>query len=295
MISAIIITYFPDQSRVKILADCLAKQTKKVWIIDNSPSADTFRTVTFPSNVFVHHLCMNAGIAKAQNIAIEKAKAMGATDVVLFDQDSIPSPTLVRDLLAARNIAIQNGINVAAIGPVHYDTDTGSVSRFLRAHAISLEVFAPDFKTDYFITDFIIASGSLISIDVLDLIGLMEEDLFIDCVDIEWGYRARAKGLKCIVAQAARMDHKIGDEPLVLFGRKITTHSPLRHYYFFRNVTLLLKRKYMPLAWKLNISIKSILQTIVFVFFLSPRKAHLKHIAKGFIHGILGRTGPYEK
>ncbi|MEO3739821.1 glycosyltransferase family 2 protein [Kosakonia sp. WA-90] len=295
MISAIIITYLPERERVLSLASCLASQVDHVLIIDNSPVNSQFSLTSSLSKVVIHHLGRNVGIAQAQNIGIAKAKEWGSRDVILFDQDSVPSPTLVQDLLDARDIATRDGINVAAVGPVHFDLDSGSPSRFICAKALTLKLVTPDFKSAYFTADFIIASGSLISIEALDTIGLMENELFIDCVDIEWGYRARAKGRVCVVAQAARMDHKIGDKPLILFGRQITTHSPLRHYYFFRNVVLLLKRKYMPVGWKINVSVKSLMQAIIFTFFLSPRYMHFKYITKGFLHGILGRTGPYER
>ncbi|AJZ90157.1 hypothetical protein VW41_14600 [Klebsiella michiganensis] len=295
MISAIIVTYYPSQESLSALLMALSSQVDNVFVIDNTPVESVISSPVLLTNVIFHPLGRNVGIAQAQNIGISMAKSHGAKDVILFDQDSIPSHQLVEALYAARDCAVKDGVNVAAVGPVHFDLDSGLPSRFVSAQRFTVKLVSPDFKSSYFMTDFIIASGSLIDLNVLDKVGTMEDKLFIDCVDIEWGYRAQAKGLVCIVAQNAKMDHKIGDKPLILFGRQITTHSPIRHYYFFRNVMLLLRRSYMPSGWKINVTLKSVVQAVIFTLFLAPRHLHFKYISKGFIDGILGRTGPYER
>ncbi|WP_200550481.1 glycosyltransferase family 2 protein [Kosakonia sp. LAM2021] len=295
MISAIIVTFYPQQNRLSALISALEGQVNNIFIIDNSPDDPAILLSMASSDVVVHPLGKNVGIAQAQNIGIKMSKERGAKDIILFDQDSIPSATLVSELLAARECAARDGVTVAAVGPVHFDLDSGLPSRFVRTQGLALKLIKPDFKSVWFIADFIIASGSLISLEVLEEVGLMCDELFIDCVDIEWGYRAQAQGLACVIAQGAKMDHKIGDKPLILLGRQITTHAPVRHYYFFRNVMLLLKRNYIPIGWKLNVSAKSLAQAIIFTLLLKPRYTHFKYIAKGFIDGILGRTGPYER
>ncbi|MCV5831057.1 hypothetical protein OFN28_30780, partial [Escherichia coli] len=45
--------------------------------------------------------------------------------------------------------------------------------------------------------DHLIASGSLIPVDVFEKIGGMDDSLFIDYVDVEWSLRARYQGLRC--------------------------------------------------------------------------------------------------
>ena len=93
--------------------------------------------------------------------------------------------------------------------------------------------------------DFVISSGYLISLDAIDTLGLMNEELFIDYVDVECALRAKQKGLRCIVLWCLRSaDAPLSREPpAVLMGRQFTFHSPLRHHYLFRNAIWLNRQK----------------------------------------------------
>ncbi|MFA3760746.1 glycosyltransferase family 2 protein [Yersinia sp. 2466 StPb PI] len=291
MIYAVIVTFYPNTDTVANLLHLLAPQLNGIIIIDNTPSERVIDMGDIGSDISVVNLGENVGISRAQNIGIKLAEARGATDVILFDQDSLPSLSLIEDLLTARDQAINDGIDVAAVGPVHYDIDNRVPSKFLRTAKYNINLIPPDFTSAYLRADFIIASGSLISIPSIKEVGYMDETLFIDCVDIEWGFRALKCNKICIAAQYASMDHKIGDKPIVIFGRQITTHIPIRHYYFFRNVMLLMKRDYIPIAWKLHVFPKAIVQFFIFSTLLKPRFLHFKYGLKGFIHGFFGRSG----
>ncbi|WP_434997428.1 glycosyltransferase family 2 protein [Vibrio scophthalmi] len=273
----------------------LSSQVIEIYIIDNASSACLGLNQL---NVTLTVLPENMGIAHAQNVGIKQALADGFTDFVLFDQDSQPSKTMISDLLQARRQACDDGLRVAAVGPVHIDQDSLTNSIFISTqHGIieKIEVPEPQYsEVTYASCDFLIASGCLMSKTALDIVGYMEDDLFIDCVDIEWGFRANSRGLCCIAAFDAKMYHKIGEAPLKVFGRDVTTHSPLRHYYFYRNFYRLLKRSYVPSCWKKYTLVKSFLQAVIFTLFLKPRFQNFKCIMKGVFHGIINRGGKYE-
>jgi len=294
-VAAIIVTYNPDELSLNKVVDKLSGQVSKIYIIDNA----SFISLGYQGlDVTLTVLPCNMGIAYAQNSGLRQAISDGFSDFVLFDQDSLPSETMVSDLFHARGQALLTGIQVAAVGPVHIDQDTLTNSTFISTQqgtVDKIEVPVPQHsKTAYALCDFLIASGCLISKAALDSVGYMEDDLFIDCVDIEWGFRANSRGFHCIAVFDARMYHKIGDAPLKIFGRDLTTHSPLRHYYFYRNFYLLLKRSYIPSCWKRYTLVKSFLQAIAFVFLLKPRLKNFKYILKGVFHGLSGRSGKYE-
>lgn len=292
-VSAVIVVYFPDMEQLYKLIGLLSAQVQSIVVVDNSENSSKLSFTDSKTELHYIKLDENQGIAKAQNIGIVKAKELGTIDVILFDQDSTPSLSLVKDLLTAREVAKNDGIHVAAIGPSHIDTDSNEPSSFVTTDNKKVALFQPDLSKQYMACDFIIASGCLMEMIVLDKIGLMEEALFIDCVDIEWGFRAKSFGLTSLFAPRAQMHHKIGGSPLMFLGRAITTHAPLRHYYFYRNFYLLLARNYVPLVWKKHVFLKSILQACVFCLLLRPRLQHLKAIVKGIYHGVKGITGKY--
>lgn len=293
--AAVIVTYEPDEKSLRKLVSILSSQVAEIYIIDNASS--TFVGLG-QANIILTVLPKNMGIAHAQNVGIRQAFSDGFTDFVLFDQDSLPSETMISELLKARRQACDDGLQVAAVGPVHIDQDSLASCVFISTQHGNVEkINVPKSlysEGTYASCDFLIASGCLISKAVLDSVGYMEDDLFIDCVDIEWGFRANSIGFRCIAAFDAKMYHKIGEAPLKLFGRDLTTHSPLRHYYFYRNFYRLLKRPYVPSCWKRYTLVKSFFQAIVFIFFLKPKFQNFKYILKGIFHGLAGRSGKYE-
>lgn len=291
-IAAIVVTYEPDFDLLEELIRVVNSQVSKIYIVDNGSNlANDF---TISSDVAMILLSENMGIAHAQNLGINEAMNDGYTDFILFDQDSIPSGNMVSSLYSARQLAIAEKVKVAAVGPIHIDRVTGEEAIFVKCGKYLVNKFKVDKEKPYNNCDFLIASGCLISKDVLEEVGFMESSLFIDCVDLEWCYRAMNFGFLPIVSSTAIMYHQIGDKPLKLFGRNLTIHSPLRHYYFYRNFYHLLKRSYIPLSWKIHVFIKSSIQAMIFCSFLPNRFNHMKAIGSGVLDAIRNKYGRHE-
>ena len=89
----------------------------------------------------------------------------------------------------------------------------------------------------------------------------------------------------------ARLEHRLGDEPVKILGREYLTHSPRRHYFHVRNAVLLYREPWVPLNWKLVSASRLVLKMGFHVLVTPPRLQHLARIASGFLHGLLGRTG----
>ncbi|EMK6669022.1 glycosyltransferase family 2 protein [Vibrio fluvialis] len=295
-VGALIVAYEPDIENLIFLIERLTPQVDHIVVVDNSSNISLLKISKRVNKII--SLNENLGIATAQNIGIKYLLTSGFQDVILFDQDSMPSESMVSDLLAGRERVSKLGIDVVAVGPLHIDQDDFTECVYVDTSKGKVEILIPsDVKkggNNWVSCDFLIASGCLISKESLDVVGLMEDELFIDCVDIEWGYRALSKGLHCIAILDAKMYHKIGDKPLTILGRNLTTHSPVRHYYFYRNFYSLLKRNYIPSCWKRHTLVKSAIQAVAFSLFLSPRLKQLEFIIKGVFHGIIGCKGKYE-
>ena len=95
-------------------------------------------------------------------------------------------------------------------------------------------------------------SGTLIPAATFDAAGLLEEDLFIDCVDSEFTARIRDLGLKAIVAPGCNITHAVGEARPMRLGtwhvtvggqkRFVHSHAPFRVYYITRNGLVMYKR-----------------------------------------------------
>lgn len=143
--------------------------------------------------------------------------------------------------------------------------------------------------------DFLITSGSLIALNTFESVGLFDESLFIDNVDIEWCLRAAKQGYFCAGVSSAILMHHLGESVVNLFGRSVHTHKPLRLYYRFRNSLLLYKRGYIPLCWKLRDGWFLCLKTVFYAFIAHSRIQSIEMMTRGLWHGLLGVHGKYER
>lgn len=297
-IVAIVVTFYPDQASVTKLVHYFSSAVSRVVLVDNTPSSDCVDFAAFFkgfTNVEVHALHENKGIATALNVGINIARAQGADYVLLSDQDSCPADDMVPQLLAAMSQLLLCADNkVAAVGPVYVDERDGSVSPFTRFGGLRFRMVAPSSTDPMINVSALISSGSLIPLSVLDAVGDMREELFIDLVDTEWCMRAGVAGYGCYAAYHARMVHPVGDE-LMRIGvfKKIDVpmHSPLRLYYQFRNAFYLYKDLAIPLAWKINDLFYRFGLFRAYLFFAPHKARYLWAFGSGFCHGVIGKMG----
>lgn len=295
MVVGVLVTYEPDLAKLDGLLSALRQQLTKVVVVDNGSNLDIEKGINAAlrsdSWCQVVRLPSNLGIAAAQNLGIERARKAGAAFVILFDQDSEPAPDMVPKLLDVATAQSLMGVSVAAVGPRYTDERQDNPPPFIRFRGISVERQACDSESSVVEVDYLIASGSLIPMTTLDAVGPMREDLFIDYVDIEWGLRAGRAGFQSFGVCSARMRHDLGNEPIDFFGRKIPLHSPLRHYYHFRNAVRLYCESGLPWNWKIADSWRLLLKYCVYSLFAKPRHEHWWMMTLGIVHGLMGRMG----
>ena len=288
-IAAIVVTFNPDREKLRICVEAVLPQVGRLIIVDNSPMIDIEET----EQLVVIPLGDNRGIAAAQNAGIAWARQHGAGYVILFDQDSVPAPDMVEKLLSAYRIKQSEGFHVAAVGPRYLDERQQNPPPFIQAkglYVVRQKCACPESIVE---ADYVISSGCLIPLTVLEKVGGMRDELFIDYVDIEWGLRAKYHGFKCFGACAAHMRHDLGDEPIEFFGRMIPHHSPLRHYYHFRNAIWLYQCKWPPLWWRIGDALRLIRKYVFYSLFTNCRLEHLCMMTLGVWHGLRGRMGKY--
>lgn len=295
-VCSVIVTHNPAIECFKTIIKSVKDQVDIVVIIDNN-SIPTFSVSSKKDKFIIEQLPENTGIAVAQNIGISIAKSEGCTHIVFMDQDSNPAPNMISKLFEACNSLHAKGYCISATGPTHLDPVTRNTARFIQLGNFKFRhVNNPDL-TGYIPADFLISSGSLISMDVLEDVGLMDESLFIDRVDTEWFLRARAKGYQAFGVPDAIMNHSLGENTWkVWFGRwrYVPEHKPFRHYYTFRNSILLYKRSYIPLQWKINDAIKLIYIFVFSVACMPERWKRATLILHGICDGLRGVTGKLE-
>ncbi len=294
IVTAVIVSYHPDFDKLAILLKTLTPQVQGIVVVDNGSSEAVVAwlySVLLPVSLRVIPLGENLGIARAQNEGIRAARESGASHVILFDQDSAPAPDMVALLLDATQRQAANGVKVAGVGPNYYDLRQRNPPPFIKMSGFRVQrqlCTSPDAVVG---VDYLIASGCLVSMATLDEVGGMREDLFIDYVDIEWGLRAKCQGFQSFGVCGAMMQHDLGDQPIQFLGKRYPLHSPLRHYYHFRNAVWMYRQDWVPVQWRLVVAWRLLLKFGFYTLFAKPRRQHMKMMVKGVVHGLTGRMG----
>ncbi len=295
----IIVTYNPDRETLLTSLKILLSQVKTIIVVDNGSSsnidtviqslqAEEYNRINFLG------LGHNYGLGKAYNAGISVARNLNAAFVLLMDHDSTPEFDMLYRLHSAFINLENQGKPVCVVGPRYRDRITAQLSQFVRISQFGLTRSSCDNATDYVRTDFLISSGSLISIKSLNQIGDMDEDLFIDHIDTEWCFRAKSKGFEIYGICNAIMLHSLGDRQIRIWWgrwRTIPFHQPFRYYYMFRNSALLWRRPYMPAAWKRADRLRILYFLFFFTTFSPNRVANFRMMIKGLKDGFNRRIG----
>lgn len=239
-----------------------------IVVVDNSPSSNA-DLLPRDSKISYFQDGRNKGLGSALNIGCRHAVGQGARWILTMDQDSAFEPADLRRLLA---VTREVGDDVAILGPNWRGTGAGAPA--------SVDC------------DFLITSGSLVRASAFLAIGGYNEDLFIDEVDHEFGFRMRRAGYRLLQLQDVSMRHQLG-EPLTrrVLGREVqsSNHQPLRKYYMTRS-RLYMRKNYPEFRFPY---LRRIVTDAVKVVLVEERKAlKLFYMLRGAVDHFRGVKGP---
>lgn len=289
---SVIIIYQADINKFAKILERHQKNFDNIILVNNSPeiSLDIFKS----KQVYIINNQSNIGLAAALNVGIIEAKKQGAEMVALFDQDTDLPPNFSKDMLHYIN-QYQGDKPVALFSPIFHNHVINRSSKhinFKYFHLVRRTVHSDD---NYANPYFVITSGSIIPIDVLDKVGPMRDDFFIDLVDTEWCLRARHKGYEIVAINKVMIDHYLGDYAVNIIGHKYPIHSPLRIYYYFRNAIFLYNMSAYDIKWRFSEAFRDFLRFLFYMLFVKDRKTYFKYIIKGYYHGLIKRMGKLEE
>lgn len=275
-IGVVIVVYHPNVKQLESKLKCLGGDIAIV-VVDNTPNEviDIEQT-----NVAYIPLCENTGIANAQNVGIGNLLKRGCTHVVFFDQDSDFTEKYVRSIVDEYERISTVRKNLFLLGPIVINKTNGEEYR---------SVIHSDKKSEQGFIEKreIISSGSCVSVDKLNQVGVMDARLFIDYVDFEHCWRANSKGYVCGITQNVTLPHKVGNNELHFpHGYRVIISAPFRYYYQYRNWLWLCRKGYVPRQWKINTCIKFMSRIIYFPFVVNEWKSIEKNMFKGIHDGL---------
>jgi rhamnosyltransferase len=298
-VCAVVITYHPQLDVLRQVLASVEHQVGCTMVFDNATGgvdaaafASLLKEAERERGIIVLRSPVNVGLGAAMNRAAERARAAGFAYLLLLDQDSLLDPNMVSTLQDACE-ALAKTRPVAAVGPQFRDRRNGHVAPFNRiGFPLNRKLFG---GTGQVVPcDFLISSGSLLSLDTLARIGGMDERLFIDNVDMEWCFRARHRGFELFGICDARMEHSIGDALRAAWLKPggVMIHKPIRLYYIMRNRLLLYGREETPAVWIAQDLPRLMLKFVGTALFVAPRLHYLRMMVHGLADAVRGIDGP---
>ena len=270
-----VVVSFNGQSKTVETVRALMGQVDHVHVVDNASGEGSWnhlQTLRHLPALSIERLPRNEGIGRALNIGLAKARELGCGWLLTMDQDSLAEPSMV----GAYRRAIERHTDVACLTPNVYRN--------------GIERRLPDARVA-----FAISSGNLIRLDVFTRVGDFDEELFIDGVDLDFSLRARGAGYSILRVGDAVLRHELGDQHRVrgLLSRFYLAHSPLRHYYMYRNHLYLMRRYWsrFPL-FIAKLTLFQIGHLLAILVYERDRTSSMRFIRLGVGDFFRGRTGP---
>lgn len=285
-ICAVVVSFHPDPD-FPARVNRIMGEVGALVIVDNGSGEAALRMLAELSRepgISLELNGENLGVARGLNIGIRRARLLGYEWVLLLDQDSELDAGMVKDLIAA-HASFPEPARLAVLG-----------AGFRDVHKPEMELSNP-LGVPWEEVESVITSGSLLSLATFDRIGPFRDEFFIDYVDSEYCFRARAQGYRVAKTRKPLMSHAIGastHHAILGIGKWTSNHSADRRYYMARNDTVMLK-EYGGFRWG-NWAFKSFgrrVRTCKRIVLYEDRKlSKIGAVAHGWWDGVRGNLGP---
>jgi rhamnosyltransferase len=288
----IFVLYNPSENFLDNLVEARTA-CPNVIAVDNSPQANVrLHEHLGRQGIGVIFNRNQGGLAGAYNRGAEVLLAQGCDVIFLLDQDSDIEKTFFTDMMDAAD-----GLDTDTflIGPKIFEI---KLQRSMPV--ISQGKYFPkpnridDKATGLFSTMCIISSGSAISATAYRKLGAFREDYFIEYIDVEYSLRAIRQNVPVYVNAAVTLRQSNGD--IERRGRMFSTHhAAWRRYYIARNMVhcFRLYRSFCGLHWLSGLM--AMQQALTVLLFDSQKLEKVTAIACGYLDGMFGRLGTFER
>lgn len=233
--SAGITLFNPEIERLKLNLESILPQVDTVFMVDNgSDNIDDIEDLILNyRNIVLIKNSVNFGISKALNQLCAAAEDEGYEWILLLDQDSVSEDNLIEKY--SRYTSMDK---VAILTPFIDDENEADI--------IKSKLEKPFEQVHRCYT-----SASLTNLSVWREVGGFDEAMFIDCVDFDYCTTVEKAGYVIIRDNEAVIHHILGHATEVRAFMKIGrifniqklkkpfytyNHSPLRTYYYARNI-----------------------------------------------------------
>jgi len=217
-----------------------------VIVVDNGSEDHSKLSYFTGSNIQLLRLPANLGFAEGNNYGIRLAIEKGAELVVLLNNDTVVHPSFLKAFVSASVQYPEAGVFGAKI--YYYDDPlsiwyAGGIVNFIKLRCGHIGCTEDDLSGNFNkISDTEYACGCALAVTrkAIETCGILDPRFFLLWEEVDWCWRIRQKGFRCLFVPEAKVWHKISRS--FEGGNQGTTFWR----YYFRNRLLFLERHGTP-------------------------------------------------
>lgn len=263
-----------------------------IVVVDNASSDDSVQAIKSDfSEVHIVENDKNLGFSEGNNRGIVRALERGAEYVMLLNNDTL----LFRpDFLSNLVEYLENNPEVAAVSPLVLYPDSPLVwSAGGRLHAVlgmcshmGKNKHAGLFATrDPYEVEYIPGCCLLVPARAIADVGLLDPDYFLYFEDLDWCYRAKQKGYRCIVYPIEAIYHKKSGSSGISGSDRL---SPTQAFFYARNGILFARKNLRGVSRAVFIMAQFTLKAVYCLTHMQNLRSSANY-ARGLAAGLLPR------
>ena len=290
-----IVTYQSEIGPVLATLEALAGENVALFVVDNASdnATELERALHHRSDVRLLRQDRNLGVAAAINLLFREAKKSEADYLMVVDQDSVLERGHATQLMHKFESLRALRPRLGALGATIFDQHRGRFNRF-KTFRFPWQLRPTAAPAGYHLADFLISSGTLVSMECLRDVGQMNESLFIDSVDMDWCFRATYRNWHLLGCDSPIIEQPIGSGTLHDIGpfAGIRVHDAQRYYTMTRNRRFLHSQPYSRWVWRLKDAARATLKLALLLALSAQRSAIWKAHWQGYQAGQPGVFPP---
>ena len=275
MITVGIVLYNPDLKLLDVNLNAVISQkcSEDIYIVlvdnDSSNITKIKELISKYKDIELIENGVNKGIATALNQIMTLGKEKKCQWVMTLDQDSTIPLDMIETYIKILNL--NKNENIGMLCPRIIDrnakiSNSSSINELVQVNKC-------------------ITSGTLCNVEAWEISGKYDDNLFIDFVDFDMCAKIRINNYKIYQVNSISMIHSIGVmSEHKLFGFKIisTAHSPVRHYFYSRNL-LYFSKKYGYLYPDMNFKKNWLLEMFCALLYEDNKIRNVSAMIKGMV------------
>lgn len=217
----------------------------KILVLDNGSRDDSVAAIRERfAQILIIENGANLGFAAGNNVGIDYAISQGTDYIFLLNNDTIVDPQILWAFIRANEQYPDAGILGSKI--YYYQQPKKiwfagvewipSQARFI--HSGSGHIDNDKDWQEFQFSEYICGCALLVKAEVVKKIGMLEPKYFLMWEEVDWCYRAKRAGYKCLLVPESKVWHKISSS--FSGGDK----APHYQYFWWRNRLLWVERNF---------------------------------------------------